>query len=299
MTEINFKKKLFIDCLSWYFPIQSYPIAYHTDTLRTSGINEKFKEFYTSYEEISRADESIKFNFHNEQLRALSMQRPKSASQATKIAYVLFNYLLKNNYCSEPLALFTLSLTSVPGIAYEYEKFALEHGWDLIDPFWLPNSIHTSISTHLARLAGNVKIAHAFIGDIDALFAAIESAYYYLNTDGIKKVVIICSEQINPPQEDVYKILGGKSFLMEGSSAIILSSDNTKNSKSAIRSLRFGKGSPSIIPDIVVNITEPINYFNCLSFPLILAREIATQREFISLTYKRNNDNYLSIQFEN
>jgi len=296
--ETFFKLPMSIDCVAWHFPIQEKPFACAGHALKSDAVAGEFSTFYAKYEEAVRSGQKISFEIDNDHLRSIGFQRPRSATRSAKIAAGLFHHLLSNKYCcSRRSAVFTLSLTAVAGMAFDYEKFGMESGWDLADPFWLPNSINTSISTHLARLGDQVKMAWAFAGDPESFFFAIEHAYYCLLRRTVEEVVVICSEQINPFQSEVYSGSGGIGLLMEGATALVFSLPSASSpGQWCVQGLLSGTGPLPAPPHVCVELSEPFNFLDTLSFPVILARELAQREGGFTFACVDRENRYQAIQ---
>ena len=299
IVEITFRSPLNIDCLSWYLPIQDGPLAWGGPALKEAVHSPAYSSFYDQYQALFQSGQEAPLEIAIDHLRAIGLQRPRSATQATRIAASLFHYLLKNNFTTRRSALFTLSQTSVSGMGYAYEKYGIEKGWDLADPFWLPNSILTSTSTHLARMGDQVKIAYSFGGNIDGLLLAVEQASYYLENRTVEEVIIVCAEQINPFQREIYTDLGGDRFFTEGASALVLShSADLQPGQWCIRRLWAGSGPLPISVDRSVILSNPVNFSDCLTFPILLLEELSRREHFFTLAYLGKDQCYWAIQLE-
>jgi len=118
------------------------------------------------------------------------------------------------------LAVLTVSNTATLAIACRFERMAHQDGWDMVDPYLLPNSIPSATATHVARATGAEAFSISLIDGARSWQYGLELAIDAVE-NGVAQVLLIAAEQLDDAGR---RAIGPDMRAAEGAIALLIGS---------------------------------------------------------------------------
>lgn len=296
MSKLNFKTSVFIDSIGWYLPSLPNPIIVNSSNVKYDN-NTLDAYIDCSFNNLKNLQIPSNIQVDNSVIRGTGLERSRSSSHANKIAAILIKALVSTRPNLDNNGLLSISKSSVASIAYDFETIGTKNGWDLTDPFGLPNSIPTALATSLAKLIPHTDVTYSFCGGVIEWFSAIENAYYMLHNNRVKNVVIICAEQLNNFQLDALNKIKPNSFNFEGASFLLLSNQTLREDNLCqIKGIKNNIDTENEYPIVNYNLSDPESHTSSILLPIIVLKQMFEINSIhFGLSFKKSNGIYRSI----
>lgn len=294
MLNINFETDIYIGCISFFYSIDSNE---HIWIPGESDLPNSFDR--VAFDAVLYSEHSPKkIDINLSEVKSTGLQRYRSSTKAIQLASILLHKIRSKRTFSSRVGLLSISQTSTQGISYEYDHQGIKQGWDVIDPFWLPNSIPSALATHLANILPEVKTVCSFIGGINEFITALETAYYFFSDDIVDEVVIVVAEQINQIQIEANMKLGNDISFFEGASIIILTRNSYKNENWTLVNVRHCEFNEAKSDETFIIVPDPEPAILTLMAPYEIFRKINNINNNFSLKYAQPDNTFLSMDFK-
>lgn len=145
----------------------------------------------------SESEDAQLFAEWKQELRKASgIPRSRSAAVVTcSTAILLRRFLSESGIAGRDVGLIVASTSSAVGVAYDFERTGTREGWDLVDPFALPNAIPSAAATQPALATGAQAFALTVLDQRAAGILALEIAAVLLQAERASAILVVCGEE--------------------------------------------------------------------------------------------------------
>lgn len=155
--------------------------------------------------------------------KASGLPRSRSVSAvACSTAILLRRFLSESGMTGRDVGLIVASTSAAVGVAYDFERTGTRQGWDLVDPFALPNAIPSAAATQPALAAGAQAFAFTILDQQAGGILALEIAAVMLLSERAAAIVVVCAEEFPVVQATAAKACDVDTPSSAGASALRL-----------------------------------------------------------------------------
>jgi hypothetical protein len=185
-----------ISAIASYSPAINVPYFLRTADENMSSLI-SCPNFWNLDHELPLADKPISLS--REFLRSSGIKRPMSAARSSVYAAIVAKALLEvvPEHEVRLTGVIVMTTSAALAIAQRFEVSGLTEGWELVDPFLLPNSLPSAVATHVASLIGAQAFAVSMMDGASSFYSASEYALLMLGTRA-QHVLILATEETCP-----------------------------------------------------------------------------------------------------
>ena len=222
-----------IDVFFYYPSIDNSVVTAKDELGKSVDSSEFLQNLSTCCEDIFG---NVFSNEYAKQLRSRAkrygLSRPNSKPIVTSLAVIAVNEYIKQrrstNKSDNSIGLLVCSDTALKHISYQFERVGTTQGWTVLDPFWLPNSIPTAISTSVFSTLNMPGCALTFAGGASGFFAALMQSECLFFSAAVDEIVILMAEQVTLYHEVLASHIGDSRSMQSGVAGIVLKPSDSK-----------------------------------------------------------------------
>lgn len=164
------------------------------------------------------------------ELRESGVPRARSASRATVYGAILAKILIDDLGMNvAETGVFIGSATACTEVSYAFELRGLKEGWDVVDPFALPNSIPSAIATQICTAIGARAFSSVHTETCTAFLSAVFEAAFALDTGRARHALALVAEETGEIQLRALSALNESAGCGNGAFGFLMSRDVDSN----------------------------------------------------------------------